>query len=170
MELLVKRAKKHDKQAFSELMRGCSQNMYKIDKAILKNDDDIADAMQETALTCWEKIDTLKKPEFFKTWMTKILINECNAILRQRKRIVFDEYTEASAVEDAYAEIEWKEFLKQLEEKYRIVVILYYVEGFKIREVAQFLDISEGTVKSRMAVARKKMEELYYKERRFKII
>lgn len=171
MKVLVKRAQKHDKEAFSQLMRDNAQAMYKVAKAILKNDDDVADAMQETALACWEKIHTLKKAEYFKTWMIKILINQCNAIYRQNQRVISDEYTqEAADVENEYANIEWKEFLKHLEEKYRTVVILYYVEGFKVREVAQLLEISEGTVKSRMAAARKKMEELYQTERRFMVI
>lgn len=171
MEQLVRKAQKHDKEAFSRLMRDQAQALYKVAKAILKNDDDAADAMQETALVCWEKIDTLKKPEYFKTWLIKILINQCNAIYRQRQKFAPDEYRqETASVENEYMNIEWKEFLKHLDEKYRIVVILYYVEGFKVREVAQLLDISEGTVKSRLATARKKMEELYLMERRFKVV
>lgn len=65
--------------------------MYKVAKAILKNDDDVADAMQETILTCWEKIDSLKKEDYFKTWMIRILINQCNSIYRKRKKLVLDE-------------------------------------------------------------------------------
>lgn len=171
METLVKKAKKHDKEAFSQLMLDSEKDMYRVAKAILKNDDDVADAMQETALACWEKIHTLKKNEFFKTWLIKILINQCNAICRQKSRFVFDTYEkEAVGAEREYINIEWKEFLKHLEEKYRTVVILYYVEGFKVKEIAQLLEISEGTVKSRMAAARKKMETLYKSERRFKVI
>lgn len=59
--LLIKKAKKHDKAAFQKLMEQQGPALYKTAKAILKNDEDVADAMQETALTCWEKIDTLKK-------------------------------------------------------------------------------------------------------------
>ena len=65
--------------------------MYKVAKAILKNDDDVADAMQETILTCWEKIDSLKKEDYFKTWRIRILINQCNSIYRKRKKLVLDE-------------------------------------------------------------------------------
>ena len=61
MNLLVKKARKHDKAAFQQLMQQEGSSMYKIARAILKNDEDVADAMQETALTCWEKIHTLKK-------------------------------------------------------------------------------------------------------------
>ena len=51
----------------------------------MDNDEDAADAMQDTILTCFEKIHTLKNPEYFKTWMTRILINECNKIHRHYK-------------------------------------------------------------------------------------
>lgn len=171
MELLVRKARKHDKEAFTRLMEENGKSMYKVAKAILKNDEDVADAMQETVLTCWEKIDTLKKDELFKTWMIRILINKCNAIYRQRKCFVSDDnLPEVPAEEVQYANIEWMELLKCLEEKYRTVIILYYVEGFKVREIACILDVSESTVKGRMADARKQMEKLYQVERGFKVI
>ena|GEM_PF-1867226 len=69
MELLIHKAKQHDKAAFAAIMTQNAQSMYKVAKAILKNDEDVADAMQETALNCWEKIGTLKKNEYFKTWI-----------------------------------------------------------------------------------------------------
>ena len=80
MRLLIKKAKQQDKAAFLQLMEQQEKDLYRIAKAILKNDEDVADAMQETAQTCWEKIGTLKKEEYFKTWLTRILINHCNAI------------------------------------------------------------------------------------------
>ena len=86
MDFLVRKAKKHDKEACKTIMLQNGPDLYKVAKAILKNDDDVSDAMQETALTCWEKIDTLKKDKYFKTWLTRILINHCNAICRRRKR------------------------------------------------------------------------------------
>lgn len=171
MDELVQKAKKHDKEAFSQLMRSNCSDMYKVAKAILKNDDDAADAMQETLLICWEKIDTLKNTKYFKTWLIKILINCCNAMYRQRKRYMADEYvSEASSMESEYTNIEWKEFFKHLEEKYRTVIILYYIEGFKVKEIAQILEISESTVKGRLVKAREKMERIYKADGRFKVI
>lgn len=160
--LLIKRAKKHDKAAFQKLMEQQGPALYKTAKAILKNDEDVADAMQETALTCWEKINTLKKDEYFKTWLTRILINHCNTIYRQRKRLVSDEsLPEACFRDESYANVEWGEFLNGLEEKYRIVVILYYVQGFKTREIAEIIGINQSTVRGRLSKAREKMEQQY---------
>ena len=72
---LVKRSIAGDADAFLELMEKNSLAMYKVARGILDNDEDAADAMQDTILTCFEKIHTLKNPEYFKTWMIRILIN-----------------------------------------------------------------------------------------------
>ena len=137
-----------------------SPDLYKVAKAILKNDDDVSDAMQETALTCWEKIDTLKKDKYFKTWLTRILINHCNAICRQRKKTVSQEEAgEAWYQENEFLSLEWREFLDCLDEKYRAIVLLYYVQGFTTREIAAILDTNESTVRSRMQTARGKLRK-----------
>lgn len=163
MELLIQKAKKHDKEAFSALMTKYAGSMYKVAKGILKNDEDVADAMQETALSCWEKIETLKKNEYFKTWMIRILINHCNAIYRQRAKYLSDSNIMEMPTTDGseFSNVEWMELLECLEEKYRTVIVLYYVEGFKIKEIAQILDINESTIKARMVTARKKVETFY---------
>lgn len=171
MDGLVRKARKHDKEAFAMLIEQNGKSMYKVAKAILQNDDDVADAMQETVLTCWEKIDSLKKEEYFKTWMIRILINKCMVIYRQRSRFVSDENLgEAAAFEMDYENVEWQELLRGLEEKYRTVIILYYVEGFKVREIAGILQVSESTVKGRLATAREKVERFYQFERRAEVV
>ena len=75
MENLVKKAKAGDSGAFAQLIRMNTQSMYKVAWAYLKNDEDVADAIQETILKCYEKLSTLKKDSYFKTWMIRILIN-----------------------------------------------------------------------------------------------
>ncbi len=85
---LIKKAKRKDKQAFSFLFEQNLTDMYKVAKAILKTDEDVEDALQETALICWQKIGQLEKNRYFKTWMIRILINECNSILRERKTVL----------------------------------------------------------------------------------
>lgn len=88
VEQLVRRAKRRDPDAFTELMQLHEKDMYRTASAILSQDADIADALQETILTCWEKIDTLQKNRYFKTWMIRILINKCKDILRSGRRMV----------------------------------------------------------------------------------
>lgn len=164
MEQLVKKAKNRNKEAFEDLMQIQAQSMYKVAKAILKNDEDVLDAMQETALTCWEKIGTLKQERYFKTWLIRILINHCNEICRQRSHTVLNEVMpEKGRLEESFLNVEWDDFLSGLDRKHRTVVILYYVQGFKTREIAEILKVNESTVRSRLAAARQKMEMLYEK-------
>lgn len=145
-------------------MQAQAQSMYKVAKAILKNDQDVLDAMQETALTCWEKIGTLKQERYFKTWLVRILINHCNEICRQRRHTVLNErMPEEGRLEQSFLNVEWDDFLNGLDRKHRTVVILYYVQGFKTREIAEMLKVNESTVRSRLAAARQKMEMLYEK-------
>ena len=86
MELYIKRAKKGDIEAFINLMEMNKTSMYKAAKSILNNDEDIADAIQETILSCYKNIENLKEVKYFKTWMTRILINKCNDIIRANKK------------------------------------------------------------------------------------
>ncbi|MCM1156614.1 MAG: sigma-70 family RNA polymerase sigma factor [Roseburia sp.] len=162
MDDLVKRAQQKDADAFGELMQAQMQNMYKTARAMLRNDEDAADAISETILICWEKMEQLKKAEFFKTWMTRILINECHDILKQRKRVVpAEEIEEVLETVDEYENIEWLETLKGLDEKYRLVVILYYVNQLKTTEIASVLHMPVSTVRTRLARGREQMMRLY---------
>lgn len=85
MKSLVKRAQRGDDQAFVELIEENKQAMYKVAVGILKNDFDAADAIQQSILTCYEKLKELKKAQYFKTWLLRILINNCNQMLREQR-------------------------------------------------------------------------------------
>lgn len=162
MEHLIKMAKKKDPDAFTELMQSQMKSMYKIAKSILKSDEDAADAIQETILCCWEKIGQLRENKYFKTWMTRILINECNDLLKSKQELLTeDKLYSLSSPSVEFDNIEWNETLKSLDEKYRLVIILYYVEGFKTSEIARILDITESTVRTRLARGRDKMSVIY---------
>ena len=163
MEKLVQKAILGDTDAFLELMEKNSLSMYKVARGILGNDDDAADAIQDTILSCFEKIQTLQKPKYFKTWMIRILINECNQILRHYKKVqITGEIPEAPRQDQSLAEFEFKEMLNLVDEKYRIILILYYVEEYKISEIADILEMNENTVKTRMARAREQLRAAYF--------
>lgn len=159
---LVKRSIAGDADAFLELMEKNSLAMYKVARGILDNDEDAADAMQDTILTCFEKIHTLKNPEYFKTWMIRILINECNKIHRHYKNFSrAEELPEVPGQDMSIAEFEFKEMLGMLDESYRIILVLYYVEGFRIADIASILNMNENTVKTRLARARIQLKQEY---------
>lgn len=160
---LVKRAKRHESEAFTELMQLYMTDMYKVAYAILMNDEDAADAIGDTILICWEKINQLVKIRYFKTWMTRILINKCYDIRKKNQNLIcLDEYEEPAACDEYNLEL--KEALAALDEKYRIIMILFYSEGYRIREISDILKIPESTVKTRLQRGREKLEA-YYKEK-----
>ena len=106
MEGMIKKARKGDGEAFTRLMQAHMQDMYKTAWAILRNDEDAADAVSDTILACWEKLYQLKQDRYFKTWMIRILINNCNAIL-QKKRGIADPGT--SEEKERFLEIPYVE-------------------------------------------------------------
>lgn len=159
MECLIKKAKLGDKDAFTELMMSQMPGMYRVARAILMNDEDAADAISETILTCFEKLGTLKESRYFKTWMTKILMNKCYGIIRANKRMVYVEELPEQSSEGDMNSLEWKEAMNALDEKYRIVLILYYAQGFQTKEIAKILKIPDSTVRTRLSRGRQQLAE-----------
>ena len=157
---LIEQAKNKDPDAFDRLMRTQLQKMYRIAISMLQNEEDAADAIQETVLKCWLKIGQVRNNEYFETWLTRILINQCNDILRNRKKIIYVEDIPEIVHEDNYFTNEWKKVLNGLNEKYRVVMELYYVDGFSTREIAGMLHIRDAAVRSRMTRGRKQLEQL----------
>lgn len=160
-ENLVKKAKQKDPDAFTELIQLYLKDMYRTSLAILMNDEDAADAIQDTILACWEKINTLKSPQYFKTWLTRILINNCCKIRKKIRHLETLEKYEEPAVCDEY-NLELKEALSSLDEKYRIIMTLFYSEGYRIDEIAKILKIPKSTVQTRLQRGREKLARDYY--------
>ena len=157
IEQLVRRAKKRDPDAFTELMQLHEKDMYRTASAILPQDADIADAIQETILTVWEKIDTLQKNRYFKTWMIRILINKCKDILRSGRRMICVEELPEQAAKDtveAEANLEWKEALWGLDEKNRLIVV-------RTAEIGKLLQLPDSTVRTRLARGREQLARYY---------
>lgn len=164
LELVIK-AKKRDPDAFSELILCQMQNLYKTARALLSNEEDAADAVSDTILACWEKLPQLKEPGYFRTWMTRILINKSMDILRKKETLwLTEEMPEIPARDKGFENSEWKEALEAIDERYRLVILLYYAEGFKTSEIADILEIPESTVRTRLARGRKKLADTCYPE------
>lgn len=161
-EHLLRKAKRGDSDAFCTLMDLQMQSMYKVARSYLKNDDDAADAIQDTILSCYENLPSLKQNRYFKTWLTRILINKCKDILRRQSLILYtDRLPETPIYEEDFEAMEWNQVLVPLNEKYRTILLLYYMEGFNTREISEILDMKESTVKSRLQRGRQKVSQIY---------
>nr|WP_191621588.1 sigma-70 family RNA polymerase sigma factor [Clostridium perfringens] len=157
---MVSQAKKGDKDAFLSLIDENRLSIYRVARGILNKKEDIEDALQNTIIKSYEKIGTLKKDEFFKTWIIRILINECNLILRRNKKTIFlDKLENEESYSDDYGNIELTSVVNSLSEDLRITTVLYYFEDMSTKEISEMLNIAEGTVRSRLARAREKLRD-----------
>lgn len=143
------------KEQLGELILSSEAQLYATARTIPADDQDCRDAIQEAIVKAFSKIHTLKKDEYAKTWLMRILINECYNFFRKESRhipvaeIEQEMYTEKQDYSELYRAV------NTLKKELRIPVILYYMEEFSVKEIAQILEISEGAVQKRLARARK---------------
>lgn len=132
--------------------------LYHVAKTLLQSDADCADAIQETIVKAFTKLYTLRQDSYAKTWLVRILINECYTILRRQKRTVsLEEYTCQETVKEQEDYSDLYEALGRLPADIRICIVLYYLEGYSVRETAELLEITESAVKNRLSRARARM-------------
>ena len=160
------------KETFCRYIRKYETDMFRFAKSIVGNQADGEDAMQESILKAYEKIDTLRSRRKFKAWIFQILANECYQILRSRKRQEPTDPFEFSQQEHLYdfnddwaADIETGDgkilsYILKMPKQHQEVLILYYYDEFSTKEIAKILDIPQGTVKSRLARGRKQLKDL----------
>lgn len=158
--LLVKRAQRRDMEAFVDLMEKAKMGLYKVAKSYLTSEEDVADVMQETVLSAYEHIQELRNASYFKTWITRILINHCKDLLKQQKRYTVSEQLPERADDVPRDDREFYRLIGELKEDYRIIFLLYYGEGFHTREIAQILEINENTVKSKLRRGRDRLKQV----------
>lgn len=156
-------AKAGNKEAFVELINENRLNLYKVAKGILREEKDIEDAIGNTVMKSFEKIGTLKNPEYFKTWLIRILINECNLIIRKNKKTICLEHREES-YEDSYRDLDLIRAIDNLEKDLKEVIVLYYFQDMRSEEISKCLNINHNTVRTRLYRSKKKLYEMLMEE------
>lgn len=171
MEELVEKAKNGDKNSFTKLMLMVERELYYIAKSRLKDDDDVYDAIQETTIIAYKNIGKLKKNQYFKTWLIRILINETNLIYKRNKKrnlIPFEEIANAQSINDSSIEksnikLDFKFISNKLKEEDRTIVILYYMNRFTDKEIGEVLNLKINTVKTKRTRAIQKIKNIIEK-------
>lgn len=145
-----------DKTIFTDKILEVQNTLYHVSKTILNSDAECEDAVQEAILIAYEKIGTLRQEEYFKTWLTRILINECYKIQKKRiNSLQYEEYFKDEPIKESENYNELYISISKLPVKIRITIVLHYIEGYSVKEVANTLKIPSGTVKSRLAKGRR---------------
>ena len=146
------------KKQLGQLILASQDTLYHVAKTLLVSDADCADAIQETIVKAFTKLHTLRQDSHAKTWLVRILINECYTFMRRAKRVVSLEEWQCEEVAgegEDYSDL--YEAVRRLPPETRICITLYYLEGYSVKETANMLEITESGVKNRLARARKQM-------------
>lgn len=145
-----------NKDTFTDKVFEVQSTLYHVSKSILIHEQDCEDAVQGAILKAYNKLDTLKKEQYFKTWLVRILINECYSLKsKEHSQVPYEEYFESAKADDKNDYSELYMAIQNLPERIRITIVLYYVDGYSVEEIKQILGIPTGTVKSRLAKGRK---------------
>ena len=139
--------------------------MYRVSYSLLRNNDDCADAVQEALTRAWQKRGSLRSMDRFRPWLMRILVNQCNDVLRGHQKRRYTPLEEDTvAVEPPQTPVPLREALDSLKPEWRVVVTLHYLEGYSVQETAQLLGLPSGTVKTRMRFARMRLSDLLREE------
>lgn len=179
--VVVQRVLDGEKELFEILIRRYNQRLYRVIRGYLNVDADIEDIMQDTYIKTYKKLDQFKGTSSFSTWLIRIGINETLQYLRKVKKSVNDSKNRevisqlnqlpdlTIPTNDAEAEVQTKhhmleKVIEQLDEKYRVVFMLYEIEGLLIEEIADCLELTKSNVKVRLFRARSFLKEALYKQ------
>ena len=159
-ELLL-RARAGDREAFGLIVVEKGEALLRTAQAILGSEADARDATQETFVNAWRRLGGLRNPERFDAWLGRILINECRQVLRQRRRV--REVALGTGVEGHLpaddgsdpASADFDAAFARLSVDQRALLVLHHLHGYGVRDIAAWLGIPAGTVKWRLARARR---------------
>ncbi|MDE7446033.1 MAG: RNA polymerase sigma factor [Lachnospiraceae bacterium] len=135
--------------------------MFRLAYSIVLNKEDAEDVVSESILKAYSHLAELKDAKKIKAWLFQIIANESKTCLRKRKRIELTEDPSLFSAKEDTTETPYGllDCVYQLGESFREVILLYYFEEFRVKEIARILAISEGTVKSRLSRAREALKE-----------
>ena len=172
MEDIIKRVQEGDEIAFKQLTQSIENDLYRVAKTRLSDDDDIKDAIQNTMIITYKNARKIKDINCFKTWMIHVLINECNKIYKKNKKnneifnkLIIDSRFEhhEDPIQEVNNKMSFDKIIEKLNYDEKIVLTLYYNSGLSYTQISKILKINVNTIKSRLTRSVNKLKR-YYKE------
>lgn len=159
----VQRAIDGDVEAFEELLFKEEKMLYYKALSYVRKKEDALDAIQETAYNAFLAIKQLRNPEYFSTWLFRILIRECYRLLRERDQMFPYENSELLKKLDQKQDEEIESFhlseaLSRLNSSYQTSIILFYYHDLSIKDISEIMEVPVGTVKTNLRRAKKKLK------------
>lgn len=183
----VRLARIGDERGFGYLYESTYRSKYYLALQYMKNREAAEDVLQDAYLKAFSKLDMLEQPEHFSAWLGQIVANTAKNALAKNNPLLFTDVAAETEIEDfvdrvedddvtgqpelSYTREETRELVRELidalSDEQRMCILMFHIEGISIKEIAQTLDCSENTVKSRLNYGRKnlkiKAEELQKK-------
>ena len=167
ISFLVKKAKDRDITAFSELYSFYSEDMYRFALYMLNSKEDAEDAVQESLLSAWKGIHSLKDNSLFKAWLFKILANKCKTLLMKRNKmpdtLPVEEYEFLVDYEEEgnlISSAELKDALSTLTPPDAQIILLSIIGGFTSYELGVIYNMTPGAVRTRQKRALEKLKKI----------
>lgn len=136
-------------EEFADRIIAMQDTLYRVSTTILPQLCDREDAVQGAIEKAWAKQSSLRDEHAMRAWVIRILIRECYTVLRRRKRETpCENLPERETGPDAHPDL--YRLFTGLDEKYRLPMVLFYVEGYSIVEASHMLRMPQGTLKSRL--------------------
>lgn len=167
VEKNLKKAIRGDEKAFEELIKTEKNKLFRMAFLYVKNEDNALDIVQDTIYKAFISIKQLKEPDYFSTWITKILINTALDFIKKNKRMIpISEVERFEGNQDITIEtsLDLVEAIKRLEDQYKTVIILRYYKDLSIKQIGELLECPEGTIKTRLHRAIKQLKSDLKKE------
>ena len=168
---MIKKAIKGDANALGKILRNNHEYIYKMAYIYIGNKEDALDIMQEATIQSIKSIHTLKEPSYFLTWFCTIMARVASKLINQKIQIRElqnnPEYEEpADLSKNKHQEIDVLEAVTTLDDKYRLILQMFYYQDFSVKEISELLSMPEGTVKTNLKRGRdalkKALGEDYY--------
>ena len=147
-----------DKQTFVAQIDEKSGMLFRVARSILRSTADCDDALQESVMKAWASRHMLREEKFFATWMTRILIRECRNIQRKQAKYALEADVEVQTKsEGEMSDTDLHAAVDALPEKQRLPLVLHYIEGYALKEIAAMLRLPVTTVRNRLYAARQRL-------------
>lgn len=154
-ELLFKKAVRGDKDSFIQLIEPIKERLYRVAFVYLKNEDDALDCIHDGIIKAINSLETLKDPQYFNAWITRIIVNSCKDYIKKNSKVVLVDITDYEnnlISEDNKVDIneDIKSALNKLSEKERELIVMRYLEDKSLNDIVDKTNLPLGTVKSRL--------------------
>ncbi len=160
----VTKARCGDRAAFGALYDAVAPDLYRVALYSLRNPQDAEDAVSETFMEAWKGIGSLRDDGSFKPWIMRILSIRCKrrigGYVREKGNIDIEDYVEEGVPDQSSARAEVLDALDKLSGEERQIVLLNTLEGYTMREIAEILQMPQGTVSSKLHRTLKKLRTL----------